>query len=179
MSERGKDGVAEVVMSSQEVVEMMEEFVKWLGREVPGVELRTVDFLPRDSVGGRFAMAARNWSSRVVQIGPDHHHICLWRIFVTESRSWKVQTAKGNRKTAPWMEKSAQEGLPTSPVRFELRRFLYGYDGVHLSAIGRRILTDILLWQTTAAPGQSRDIQVKVDEDGEGSGFKCRAFFKF
>ena len=179
ISERGKNGEAEVVMSSEEVLQWMEDLVEWIAKEMPGTEVRTIDFLPRDSEGGRFAMAVRNWSSRVKKILPCHRHVCIWRIFVNEPRSWKLKAAKGNRKTAPWVEKAAEEGLPSSPVRFDLRRFLYGYDGVHLNGSGRRILTEILLWQLTDNPSQSKDISMTVFKDGKETLFKCRAFFKF
>ena len=178
ISERGPDGVAKMVMSLKEVFEWMETMVKWLRKEMPAAEIRTADFIPRDSTGGRFTMAARNWSSRVLQVDGQHRHFSLWRIFVNEPRSWKLKAGKGNRKTAPWTEK-AEQGPPEDLVRFELRSIFYNCDRVHLSDSGKRVLTEIFKWQLTETPEETKDISTTVIKDGERVPFKCRAFFKF
>ena len=104
----------------------MKEVVRWLLEAWPQVSVRTLDPIPRQSPKSVFVMTVRSWAASVqcVEEGRHKHCIC-WRRFVLEREG-------GGRWKEGEEEKEGKEKEGTRN-KFQLRRELYGKDGVHLS----------------------------------------------
>ena len=172
--ERGPNGVARVVMGKAELEEWMRGMVEWMLEELPEVEIRTMDPIPRDSDGGKFVDGVRRFNSSLKCVSQGRHqHISCFRVFSVEPRSWKLKTGKGNRGSEERKEEKRGSALPRAN-RFDLRWELYSGDGVHLCALGRLALRNILAWQLEEEPG----IIKEFDLSGEKI-WKLKAFLKF
>ena len=174
---RSPGGVA-VDMSHGELVSHMNLFVSWMLQELPHAEIRILDIIPRDSIGGKFASGIRRWSSAVKQLDSRHRHIRIWRMFTVEHRGWKWETGKGNRGTDEAKKEKREAAAPTTVNRVELRQGLYGPDRVHLNSAGEKVLFDILSWQLENAK-DSLKVSVGVFLDGTQQIVDLKASFAF
>ena len=175
---RGRSGNTEMVMSYEEVLKLMDMFVRWLRLKIPDAEIRVADLIPRISEGGRFAMGARHLNSRVERVDEKHRHVSMWRCFVNEPRSWKNKNGKGNRTTKLGLQKLLA-APPPDKARFDLRPFLYGPDYIHLSESGMALLTNVLNWLCLDVPSDILEIVMTVQKEGKPVPFSCKASLKF
>ena len=106
--------------------------LRWLRTEIPQAEIRTTDFIPRESEGGKFVMCGRQWNNRVERLDSKHRHVAFWRVYVNESRGFKLKNGIGNRATASSIRK-CQERPPSNAKRFSIWHFLFREDKIHLS----------------------------------------------
>ena len=181
----GEKRPCRVVMGKKEVAEWMGAMVRWMIVELPGVQMRVMDFIPRESQEGKFAFGVRRLNDDVVCIEPGiHRHISTWQLFTAVSRSWRRKAGKGNRGSKEAKKEWREKGPPENIHRLELRKGLFGGDGVHLSFEGKKAFADILKWCMKEEPEKSKNLVVPYKEKKEGGEeeqkeHKLRAFFKF
>ena len=170
--ERGGNGV-ETRMTQQGLYELMNSFVQFMLAELPAVQIRMLDIIPRDSVGGRFASGIRWWNSSVKCLEEGRHrHISCWRVFAVQPHSWKNKM----RKEAAAAARENRFVKAVDAKRVELRRGLFGQDKIHLNFRGQKILTKILNWQLNESPPDALEIEF---DDGQGKTLILKASFKF
>ena len=168
-----------VVMGIVEFSAWMEDMVVWMLAELPGVELRVMDVIPRHTKGGIFVDAVRRWNLGVkCQEEGRHRHVSTWRMFISESRRWKLQSGKGNRGNKAEKDKKRRGPLPRNCERFQLRHGLF-HDSLHLSVEGKEVLISLLKWQLSSSPSSSKDVNISVPVQDELKKYSLSAHFKF
>jgi hypothetical protein len=144
----------------------------WIFKVLPKVEVREMDLIPRKSPG-YFIMGIRHHSSHAtcLKVG-QHKRVSCWPCFVVRRRNGAKK--KGGAEN---------RGGGGGGERYELRRELYQYDGVHLNVLGQRILTKILTWLLNARPNHILILRERFPRQQVGAkvlvDVELKAYLKF
>ena len=149
-----RTGIITQGYSAKVMREKLQELVRWTLEELPEASVRMMDIIPRSSAGW-FTGGVRQISQQMeCEKEGRHSHVACWRSFVVE------------------IEKKDRSGKE----RFQLRRELYGEDGVHLSELGRSFVERVLRWQMEVVP---EGVEFKMKERLGEKTVELRACIKF